>query len=80
MANDVIFIRCKNCGDVTALAKYYPTLTRYGYNTEEWVTKHLWCIKGVPMDFGGNVPFELLDEQDFSRLMALDSHENCVEI
>lgn len=68
MANDLIIIRCKTCGEYTTLGKYYPTLTRYGVDTSKFVTKHLWdCIEDFPIDLEEDPVFELLTELQMGK-------------
>lgn len=69
MANDRYFLRCKECGEHTTMAKYYPTLARYGIDNSDFVTEHmLQCINDYPLDLDGRVIFEILTELDLVKL------------
>lgn len=64
MANDRIFIRCRKCGEQKMLAKYYPTIARYGVDVSDFVSEHLAnCIEGAPMYLPDRV-FDLLTEAE----------------
>jgi len=65
MANDRIFLRCRNCGESTLLAKYYPS--NYGVWDRDqlcdFIDKHIECSPFFGrMDLHGDRCFDLFTE------------------
>jgi hypothetical protein len=83
MANDLIFFKCRGCGETKILAKYYPLLGHgvwFPDSVSDWVEKHMRCSPNFgKMDLGGDRCFDLFTESD-NRFPALyqppDKHRN----
>lgn len=69
MANDILIVRCKVCGEGAALSKYYPsTGFQNTNNIASFLDDHLdTCHEGPLISFGDNSPFELHSEGSWTK-------------
>ena len=68
MANDRIHIRCRNCGRVRTLAKYYPTIGSGVWEPQvlaDWIDQHIQCSPNFGReDLNGDRCFDLMVESE----------------
>lgn len=74
MANDLLILRCKGCGEGTRLFKYYPSASGC-YDVTGFIQDHLGTCHTVEKisgayfatDLGDDCPFEMHTEGSWSK-------------
>ena len=68
MANDRIYLRCKECGETLYFAKWYPGSVIMRDGIAQWINEHVSTCTDADM-FLTQLPFEWMNEEQYLALL-----------